>query len=185
MAVQERLVTVDEFWEEYAGKPYELVHGRILEVSPTGFSHGATTSRIAALLRQFVDQHQLGEVLGVETGFWLNEHTMRGTDCAYITRDKVELLTEPDKYIPFAPDLAVEVVSPNATAHEIRDKVTLYRAAGTRIVWVIYPSLRKVDVYLPDGSAHEIDDTGTLDGGDMLPGLQIAVADLFPKSSRD
>ncbi len=180
MVVQERLVTVEEFWEEYEGKPYELVHGRILAVSPTGFAHGATTSRIAALLRQFVDQHNSGEVLGAETGFQLDQHTLRGADCAFITRDKVESLIEPEKYIPFAPDLAVEVVSPNDKAHEIRDKVTLYRAAGTRIVWVIYPSLRKVDVYLPDGSAHEIDEAGALDGGDVLPGLRIAVADLFP-----
>ena len=94
----------------------------------------------------------------VNAGFKLSTYTLLGPDCAYITRDKVESLTEPEKYIPFAPDLAVEVVSPNDKAHEIRDKVTLYRAAGTRIVWVIYPSLRKVDVYLPDGTALEIDE---------------------------
>jgi Uma2 family endonuclease len=180
MVVQERLVTVDEFWEDYAGKPYELVHGRILEVTPTGFAHGATTRRVAALLRIFVDRNKLGEVLGAETGFQLDQYTLRGADCAYISREKVQALTEPEKYVPFAPDLAVEVVSPNDKAHEIRDKVTLYRTAGTRLVWIIYPSLRKVDVYLPDGTSQEIDEVGVLDGGDVLPGLRIAVADLFP-----
>ncbi len=89
-------------------------------------------------------------------------------------------VTEPQKYIPFAPDLAVEVVSPGDSASETRDKVDLYRAAGTRLIWVIYPSLRKVDVYLPDGTSYQVAEEGTLDGGDVLPGLQIPVSRLFP-----
>ena len=72
------------------------MHGRILEVTLTGFAHGAVTSRIGELLGAFVDEHGLGEVLGAETGFWLDDHTLRGADCAYISRDKVQSLTEPD-----------------------------------------------------------------------------------------
>jgi len=75
MVVHEKSMTVEEFWAVYAGQPYELVEGRIVEVTPAGFSHGTITSRAAALLRAFVDAHGLGEVVGAETGFWLNEHT--------------------------------------------------------------------------------------------------------------
>jgi Uma2 family endonuclease len=181
MIVQEQLITVEAFWEQYAGQPYELVHGRIVQVPPTGFSHGTVTSRIAALLRAFVDSQGVGgEVLGAETGFWLDPHTLRGADCAYISQAKIASVSEPDKFVPFAPDLAVEVVSPGDTAQAIRDKVDQYRAAGTRLIWVIYPSLRKVDVYLPDGTSYEVRNDGTLGGGDVLPGLQVAVAGLFP-----
>jgi Uma2 family endonuclease len=181
MVVQEQLLTVEAFWEQYAGKPYELIHGRVVEVTPTGLSHGAVTSRIAAQLLIFVDAQKIGgEVLGAETGFWLGPHTLRGPDCAYIRQEKLASVTEPEKYVPFAPDLAVEVVSPGDTASGIRDKVDLYRAAGTRLVWVIYPSLRKIDVYLPDGTSYEVKKDGTLDGGDVLPGLSISVSDLFP-----
>jgi len=180
MAVQERLMTVDEFWQEYAGKPYELVRGEVIEVTPTGLSHGAVTRRIGALLGAFVDAHKLGEVLGAETGFWLGEHTLRGADCAFISAEKMRSVQDPDKFAPFAPDLAVEVVSPTDNAPDIRDKVDLYRTAGTRLVWVVYPSLRKVDVYVPGGTSHQVSEDGVLDGGDVLPGLQINVADLFP-----
>jgi Uma2 family endonuclease len=180
MVVQERLMTVEEFWQQYAGQPCELIRGEVVEVAPTVFLHGAVTSRVAALLRAFVDAHELGEMLGAETGFWLAPDTLRGPDCAFIRKEKVRSITEPDKYLPFAPDLAVEVVSPGDDASDIRDKVDLYRAAGTRLIWVIYPQLHKVDVYLPDGTAREISAEATLDGSDVLPGLQIAVNDLFP-----
>jgi Uma2 family endonuclease len=180
MAVQEKLMTVEEFWELYAGQLYELVQGRVIEMTPAGFSHGAVTRRIGSLLGAFVDAQGLGEVVGAETGFWLDPHTLRGADCAFIPTNKVQSLTEPEKYVPFAPDLAVEVVSPHDTASAIRDKVNQYRTAGTRLIWVIYPALRKVDVYLPDGTAQEVDADRMLDGGDVLPGLKIAVTDLFP-----
>ncbi len=182
MAVQDRLMTVDEFWQDYAGKPYELIRGEVVEVAPTGLSHGAVTSRAAALLRAFVDSQGSGEVVGAETGFWLGPHTLRGADCAYVSAEKMQSVQEPDKYAPFAPDLAVEVVSPTDNAADIRDKVDLYRAAGTRLVWVVYPSLRKVDVYLPGGTSHQAGEGDVLDGGDVLPGLQITVTDLFPAS---
>jgi len=149
-------------------------------VTPTGFSHGLVTSRVGTLLGAFVDARGLGEVVSAGTGFWLAPDTLRGPDCAYISIEKMNSLTEAERYAPFAPDLAVEVVSPGDTASDIRDKVDLYRAAGTRLVWLIYPALRKVDVYLPDGTAREVDAEGTLDGGDVLPGLQIAVKDVFP-----
>jgi Uma2 family endonuclease len=180
MAVQEQLLTVEAFWDQYAGKPYELIHGRVVEVTPTGLAHGAVIPRVGTLLGAFVDANGLGEVVGAETGFWLGPHTLRGPDCAYIRQEKFASVTEPEKYVPFAPDLAVEVVSPGDTASDIRDKVDLYRAAGTRLVWVIYPSLRKIDVYLPDGTSYEVKKDGTLDGGDVLPGLSISVNDLFP-----
>lgn len=180
MVAETGTLTVDEFWEQYAGQPYELVHGRVVAVTPAGFSHGAITRRVGALLGAFVDEHQLGEVVGAETGFWLGPDTLRGADCAYVGRAKLASLTEPDKYAPFAPDLAVEVVSPGDTAADIRDKVDLYLAAGTRLVWVIYPSLRAVDVYRPDGTAQIVDADGVLEGGDLLPGLRLVVADLFP-----
>ena len=178
MVVHEKLMTVEEFWAVYAGQPYELVEGRIVEVTPAGFSHGAITSRAAALLRTFVDTHGLGEVVGAETGFWLDERTLRTPDCAFVRHEKLASITEADKYAPFAPDLAVEVVSPGDNASDIRDQVSQYRAAGTHLIWVIYPSIRKVDVYLPDGTSYEAGKL--LDGGDVLPGLQLETADLFP-----
>jgi len=59
--------------------------------------------------------------------------------------------------------------------------VEQYRAAGTQLIWVISPELRKVAVYLPNNRVQEVDAEGILEGGDILPGLQIPVAALFPE----
>lgn len=177
------ILSAKAFYEQYAGKPYELVRGQVIEMPPTGLLHGGTERRVTAILGAFVDEHQLGEVVRAETGFWLSPDTMRAADCAFIGREKMAQITEPQKFAPFAPDLAVEIVSPSDTARDIRDKVDLYLAAGTEMVWVIYPDLRKVDVYLPDQSAYTVDEDGILGGGDVLAGLKIEVGKLFPPKS--
>ena len=183
MAVQEQLLTVEEFWAEYAGKPFELVHGRIVEVMPAGGTHGGTTRRTGARVGDFVDANDLGEVFGAETGFQLAPDVMRGADVAFVRRDKWAAVENQEKYVPFAPDLAVEVVSPNDGALEVLNKVEEYLAAGTLLVWVMYPDTRKVVVHYPDHTARTFGAGEMLDGGDVLPGLKLAVADLFPPLS--
>jgi Uma2 family endonuclease len=181
MGVQEKLLTVEEFWEQYAGKPYELVEGVVVAVAPAGGTHGATIGRPTTQLGTFVHLHELGEVFGAETGFQLGPKIMRGADAAFVRQEKLEQVEEPDKYIPFAPDLAVEVVSPNDTANEVQTKVKEYLAAGTLLVWVMYPETKQVVVHQPGGAAKTSEVNDTLDGGQVLPGLKIAVSDLFPK----
>lgn len=137
MTVQEKRLTVEEFWAQYAGRPYELVEGRVLERMPGGGTHGAVTRRASKHIGDFVDHHDLGEVFGAETGFQLSQTVLRGADAAFVRKEKWATVTNPDKYVPFAPDLAVEVVSPNDTAVELQEKVNEYLAAGTTQVWVI------------------------------------------------
>jgi Uma2 family endonuclease len=185
MVLQERLLTVEEFWEQFEGKPYELIHGRIVEIVPTGYSHGAVARRVASLLGDFVDENNLGDVVGAETGFRLNARTMRGADAAFIKNTKLVQIKELEKFLPFEPDLAVEVVSPHDTASEILDKVKLYLDAGTVLVWVIYPELREVVVHYPDRSAKTFTEAENLDGNPVIPGLTVPVAKLFPKPQKE
>jgi Uma2 family endonuclease len=180
MTVQETLLTVEEFWKQYAGKPFELVEGEIVAVTPAGGLHGAITRRVASHLGNYVDENELGEVYGAETGFYLSPTVMRGADAAFVRKEKLEKITDLESYIPFAPDLAVEVVSPNDMATEIQKKVKLYLAAGTALVWVIYPDLRSVVAHYPDQTSKTFSSDSTLDGSDVLPGLEIAVSHLFP-----
>ncbi|MCD4686209.1 MAG: Uma2 family endonuclease [Anaerolineae bacterium] len=180
MRPQKKLLTVEQFWVEYAGQPYELIRGRVVPVAPTDFAHSVVTSRVVALLCARADPSRTGGVITVDAGFMLGADTVCSADCAFLSQEQVASMPEPDTYVPFAPVLAVEVVSSHDTAAIIRAKVAQYRAAGTQLIWVIYPNLRKVDVYLPDGCAHELDEGDTLDGGDALPNVRIAVTELFP-----
>ncbi len=181
MTVQEQLMTAEAFWELHAGKPYELVRGEVIEVPLAGYSHGATCSCVAGKLGAFVDAHDLGDVV-IDTGFRLAADTICGPDVAFMSQQNLATITESDKYLPFAPDLAVEVVSPGDTASEVQDKVDLYLDAGTRLVWIMYPTLQHVVVHRADRTSKTVLRDGIVDGEDVLPGLKIAVVDLFPQA---
>jgi Uma2 family endonuclease len=85
----------------------------------------------------------------------------------------------PDGYVPFAPDLAVEVVSSNDEPKEVNEKVAQYLKYGTRLVWVMYTDKQEVKVHVPHQKPRTLKVSDTLDGGDVLPGFKIAVKDIF------
>src|SRR4051794_8619913 len=126
MTVQERLFSADDlFVLSQEGKRFELVKGHLIEMSPTGATHGHLTSRIAALLDTFVEQHNLGQVFGAETGFKVrqNPDTVFGIDAAFVSSGRAQ---NRDDYFVGAPDLAVEVVSPGNTQTEMHEKVQAF-----------------------------------------------------------
>jgi Uma2 family endonuclease len=84
-----------------------------------------------------------------------------------------------DEGWPVVPDLAVEVVSPSNSAFEIKRKIREYFAAGVRLVWVVYPDETHVECYDSPTSVRILDRSQTIDGGDVLPGFQLALTDLF------
>jgi Uma2 family endonuclease len=186
MDVQEKLYTASDLWDfsHKAGdkKHYELVRGVILETAPTGELHGEVASELNMLIRLHVKQNKLGRVTAAETGYILetDPYTIRAPDVGFVSNDRAQ---EPisEGYVPVAPDLAVEVVSPGDTATDIQDKVREYLSAGTQLVWVVYPKSRTVNVHRREGS-WTLESGDTLDGASVLPGFKGQVADLFPGS---
>lgn len=180
MAVGQTTLTVEEFWKQYADRPYELINGTIVETQPRDYLHGATLSRALFHLAQFVDYHQIGDVVGGSTGFRLNSHTLIEVDAAFITEANLKHISDLESYLPFAPDLAVEVVSPNDSAEEIYQKVQMNLDAGTAQVWVMYPKIRQIVGHYPDGTTRRFTESDSIDGGTVLPGFSAAVTDFFP-----
>lgn len=83
------------------------------------------------------------------------------------------------KFLPFAPDLAVEVRSSGDTRREVKEKVTDWIAAGTRGVWVVDPQRRTVSVYCSASDATKLSEGDELDGGEVVPGFRCRVAEIF------
>jgi Uma2 family endonuclease len=81
--------------------------------------------------------------------------------------------------VPRMPDLAVEVKSPDDKFKVMREKAEYYLANGTRIVWLIYPHERLVEVFRPNVDSEILNETHELNGGDVLPGFTLAIRDLF------
>jgi Uma2 family endonuclease len=177
-----KLVTADELLAmPDDGWRYELVKGELIRIAPAGFQHGEVAMNIGAPLHEYVKRNNLGRVYAAETGFILTQDpdTVRAPDAAFIRRDRVEKVRRVKGYGIGPPDLAVEVVSPGDTVREVTAKAAEWLEAGARMVWVVSPKLRTVTIYRSLTDIAVITEKDTLDGGDVVPGFQIPVAEIF------
>src|SRR5215208_57779 len=106
----------------------ELIRGEVRRMSPSGITHGVFCSKVNSAIGSFVSTNDLGIVCGAETGFIVerNPDSVPGADVAFISHERVGKIEDPDKFGPFAPDLAVEVLSPGNSVREMEEKVALY-----------------------------------------------------------
>ena len=181
-------VTADNFMEvanlpEFADQNIELVEGEIVTMPTVRIQHADTMTRIAASVAPFVIQNDLGLLLTGDAGVVLERSaygrdTVRGLDFAFISKDRA-----PDpstkSLLEIAPDLAIEIMSPGNSGADMRFKVRQLLKAGAREVWVVYPDLREVEVHNANG-VNIYFEGDTISGGDILPGFEIAVVDIFP-----
>jgi len=186
MIVQEKFYTAKEFWElsnlpENENKRLELSEGELIEMPPAGGKHGGIVFQIGLPIGQHVREHKLGYVTAAETGYVLHvnpdgKDTVRAADLGFVAASRLPDGL-PGGHIPFAPDFAVEVVSPSDRADQIEKKVTEYLQYGTRLLWIVYPATKTVVVYTST-SMRRFESGETLDGADVLPGLTLPVNDI-------
>src|SRR5262245_972975 len=114
------------------GKRYELVSGELRTMPPSGWSHGMVVGKLHNRLGHFIEQHDLGIVFGAETGFKLTSDpdTVRAPDFAFVVKDRVHEIESREGFWPGAPDLAVEVLSPNDRTGEVDEKIGAWLSAG-------------------------------------------------------
>ena len=175
-------LTTDEFFDMAHGNVrMELIRGEVIQLSPAGGEHGIVAQRIGAKLFVHVEANRLGVVCAAETGFTIarNPDTVRAPDASFISKERIGDMKPPKKFWPFAPDLAVEVVSPSDTAEAVQDKVRSWFAGGTRMVWVLYPTPRTVHVYRSPTDVQILQVGDTLSGEPVVPGFACSVADIF------
>lgn len=184
LAPQDGVLTVDELLAlPDDGWVYELVDGRLVRMSPGGVEASSLAMRLGAQLTIFVEERGLGVVTGTDGGFVLGEGTVLAPDVAFVSTARVLPRSSPDfeKAWPVAPDLVVEVASPNQHRPELAAKVQRYLAAGVRLVWLVWPRRRLVDVWHP-GDLQPSETLGigdALDGLDILPGFSYSLDRLF------
>jgi Uma2 family endonuclease len=182
MSTQVHLMTADELLALPRGQfRYELINGELITMSPAGHTHGKIIIRLTLPLAQHVKQNGLGEVYAAETGFKLrsNPDTVRAPDIAFITRQRVKDVGETKGYWPGAPDLAVEVLSPDDSVSEVEQKVSEWLEAGSKQVWVVSPKMQTVTVYRSTTDIEVLAGNETLDGEDVIPGFQFTIAEIF------
>ena len=108
------------------GFNHEVVDGELVMSPKNDFFHGFISARLSAALLAFVQTERLGAVLDSSTGFWMKNRNCRAPDISFISRARLEALgfrPSSRQFFPGAPDLAVEVLSPNNTRRESDDRL--------------------------------------------------------------
>jgi Uma2 family endonuclease len=163
------------------GRRHELIDGELRTMPPAGSAHGDTAGSIHGHLSRFVSDHPMARVLAAETGFLLRRDPdrVRAPDVAFLSTQRIPREGLPAGYIPGAPDLAMEVVSPSDTGAEVLEMVDDWLRTGARMVWVVYPSPARLFVYWADGSVEQLGPDDEVQGGNMLRGSRMRVRDLL------
>jgi Uma2 family endonuclease len=184
MTIETRRTTAEELLRmPDDGFRYELVRGELRRMPPAGDEHGYLALEIASDLRNHVKANNPGRTYAAETGFKLasDPDTVRAPDAAFVSRERAEKVGRVAGYWPGAPDLAVEVVSPNDTHAEVTGKALAWLDAGCRMVLVADPERRAITVYRSRSDIRIL--TGeagdAIDGADVVPGWKLSIAELF------
>ena len=178
--VATRQITVEEFAEMSLEGIWELVDGEPIELTPAAGKSSRIGGRLYARLADHVEPSEFGWAFPAETGFVLfaDRTTVRSPDAAVVRRDR--LVEPPDSFVPMAPDLAVEVLSPSDRMADALAKIAMYLQAGTPLVWLVNSATRTVVVFRSEMNPVTLSESDTLDGRDVLPGFSVPVAEIFP-----
>ncbi|MEN6451658.1 MAG: Uma2 family endonuclease [Thermoguttaceae bacterium] len=182
--VDERSMTAEEsLAPEY--KHCELIRGRIVTRPLAGFERATIAGNIACMLMPLADHRKFGIVVSAPTGFQIGHDpdTVRVCDVAFVRTNRIP----PggiEGFFQGPPDIAVEVVSPSDRASEVLAKVQDWLDAGCGMVWVVDPETRTVTVYRSRRNIAMVTIADTLNGGSVLPGLAMPVADIFAQRSQ-
>lgn len=175
-------LTPEQFERLSDHRGLELIDGVVRE-KEMGTESGSIQARISYYLNQIVLPARLGEVIdseGMYRCFPSHKERIRKPDVSFIRQDRLPGGRVPIGITDVAPDLAVEVISPNDVYESVDEKIADYYDARIPLVWVVSPRSRTVLVYHPDGTARRLRDTDDLTAEPVIPGFRVRIADLFP-----
>ncbi len=176
------ITTADELFEMPAdGFRYELVRGVLKQMSPAGAEHGRIGAFLCTHLTNHAQLNRLGYTYNADTGFkiTLNPDTVLAPDVSFVTRERAQTIRDMRKYLPFAPDLAIEILSPSDSYSETVEKVDEWIAAGTRAVVLVDPRRKRVTIYRSQTQVVELKEGESLEVPEVVPGWSVAVAEIF------
>jgi Uma2 family endonuclease len=161
----------------------ELIAGELKEMTPEGPDHGEITLEISVPLGAFIKQEKLGRIFAAETGFLLasNPDTVRAPDFAFVSNERLATLPRQKAgFFPGPPDLAVEVISPNDVYSEVQEKVGAWLNAGCRLVVVVNPRNRTLELHRAGSATTILGSHETFEATELFPGFQLPVREIFP-----
>jgi Uma2 family endonuclease len=164
-------------------KSYRLVDGHLLERNVSQLSSWVA-GRVFRFIDVFVDDKGLGWAWPSDLGYECfpdSPRRVRRADVSFIRRERLPDGPTSEGYVTIAPDLAVEVLSPNDLAYEVDKKVVEYLDARVSLVWVVNPETRTILIRRRDGTVNWLREHDELSGEGVIPGFVCRVSSLFPE----
>ena len=168
-------------------KDYELVDGQLVERN-MGFLSSWVAGELLFKIRSYCEVSRYGWVFPADNGYQCfpdAPNKVRKPDVSFVRRDRLPPHAWTEGYLSIAPDLAVEVISPNDLAWEVDRKVAEYLGAGVPLVWVVHPEARAVRVHRASGQVSWLREEDELSGEDVIPGFLCRVTTIFPTHPKD
>lgn len=167
--------------DDHADRLCELIDGVLVEKT-VGYKDSLVAMEVAYRLRRFLETHDLGIVLGEAGTLRIMPRQVRIPDVCFISWNRFPDRQLPPESIPdLVPDLAIEVLSKWNTEKEMARKLHDYFTAGVRLVWYIDPRTRSAKSYTAEEQVVEVAESQSLNGGDVLPGFELPLHELFAK----
>ncbi len=164
------------------GYIHEVIDGELVMSPKNNFEREHIGTRLLTALENFNQAHRLGAVLGSNFGCWMQKRNCRAPDISFIPKARLRSLgftPSTRKFLPGAPDLAVEILSLSNSRAEIDSRLRDFFASGTQITWIIDPDGECVEICHSPIDRKLIGSGAMLDGEHLLPGFQFPIADLF------
>ena len=175
------LMTVEQFTQMDTAdtEKFELVEGELVLLSRGTYRHNKIRDLIVSLLWSYFTAHPIGNRVA-ETDCQIGPETVRCPDVSIFLGNRLQTIDEESVPVPFAPDIAVEVLSPSEKAIDVRRKVLDYLRAGSQEVWLVDHANGEILVHTSGGIR-------VLEGHDvlesrLLPGFSVCVANLVMTS---
>jgi len=162
---------------------YELVDGVLVEKA-MGYYESLLAVFLVGRIHAYLEANPIGEVLGPDATMRLFPGLVRIPDVSFVSWERAPEDAAAEAIPDVAPDLAVEVISRGNTPDEMERKLSEYFAAGVRCAWLFDPRARTVRVYNSRESFTTLGEDGLVDGGEVLPGFQVSVAEWLAVGER-
>ena len=175
----------DALWlDDHEDRICELVDGVLVEKVMSSYE-SILAMMLGYRLHEYLEKNDRGVLLGEAGQLWILPTKMRVPDVAFVSWDRFPGGKLPtDRVYKIAPDLAVEILSEGNTPQEMEQKLDEYFQAGVRLVWYIDARTRTARLYTSREQMQSIDENGSLEGGDVLPGFKLRLGELFERADR-
>lgn len=168
-------ITVDELEQLALANAAELYNGRVVFKMPN-FIHGVIQINFGEKLKRYLETHPIG-LASSDANFRLwpeRAKESRAPDISFILKER--LPKDLNRFLPIAPDLAIEILSPDDSFMRVMEKVDEYLQRGVKLIWVVIASTREVLVCTKESKSIVRD---KLTAPDLLPDFELAIKDIF------